>query len=77
MFHSWEQLPRHLAQIIKDANPHYFIYQSSKETYKSLSDEIYPFTVEDGLRIPRWSAIVAMKFGVNRMTPFLCKMSSV
>ncbi|GIP38615.1 hypothetical protein J31TS4_18950 [Paenibacillus sp. J31TS4] len=75
LFHSWEQLPKELAQIIKDAGPHFFIYPSSKQTYKGLQEEIAPFTVEDGLGTKRFHAICALRFGEGRLNPFVCKMA--
>lgn len=76
MFHSWEQIPSKLKQIIKDANPHYVLYNSSEETFKGLKNVIAPFTIEDGLHIPRFHAICALKFGDRRLMPFMAKMAS-
>lgn len=75
LFHSWEQIPRQLGEIIKAAGPHYFIYGSSKATYKHLQDEIMPFTVEDGLNTKRWHAICALRSGMSRITPFILEVS--
>lgn len=76
LFHSWEQIPDKLAQIVKDAGPHFILFQSSKKTYTGLKEEIAPFTVEDGLNTKRYHAICALKVGDNRLTPFLCKMGT-
>lgn len=76
MFHSWEQIPAKLKQIIKDANPHYVLYNSSEETFRGLRNIIAPFTIEDGLHIPRFHAICALKFGDRRLTPFMAKLAS-
>lgn len=75
LFHSWEQIPDSLAQIIRDAGPHYVIYPSSKKTYSGLREEIAPFTVEDGLSTKRYHAICALKIGDGRLTPFMCRMT--
>lgn len=75
LFHSWEQIPRQLAQIIKDAGPHYYLYPSSKQTYIGLREEIAPFTVEDGLCTKRWHAICALKVGNGRLIPFMALMT--
>lgn len=76
LFHSWEQIPRDLSQIIKDAGPHYFLYGSSKDTYKGLKEEITPFTIEDGLQTKRYHAICALKVGNGRITPFMARMTA-
>jgi hypothetical protein len=74
LFHSFEQIPDKLAQIIKDAGPHYFVLQSSKQTYRSLAEELAPFKVEEGLNTKQHHAICALKFGDGRMTPFMVRM---
>src|SRR5690625_1123010 len=75
LFHSWEQIPRQLAQIIRDAGPHYVLYQSSKRTYRDLAEEIEPFTVEDGLRTPAYHAICAMRYDNKRTSPVMVRMA--
>lgn len=75
LFHSWEQLPRGLAEIIKAAGPHYHIYRSSKYTYRELIEEISPFTVEDGLQTPRFTAINVIQAGGITQRPFMAKMA--
>lgn len=76
LFHSWEQIPRDLAQIIKDAGPHFYIYNSSKTTYKGLAEELAPFTIQEGLSTKVHHAICALKVGENRMTPLTVKMKA-
>jgi hypothetical protein len=75
LFHSWEQIPNSLGQIIKDAGPHYIIYSSSKGTYRGLLEEISPYTVEDGLNTKKYHAICALRFGDQRITPFVANMT--
>lgn len=75
MFHSWEQIPRHLAEIIKSALPHYHLYTSSKETYRGLAEEIQPYTVEDALKTPRFHAINVIRAGGITQRPFLARMT--
>jgi hypothetical protein len=75
LFHSWEQIPRDLAEIIKAAGPHYTIYNSSKKTFKDLSEEIAPYTVEDGLKLKRHHAINVLRAGDEIQKPFICKMA--
>lgn len=75
LFHSWEQIPAKLAQIIKDSGPHYFILQSSKQTYRALAEELAPFKVEEGLNTKQHHAICALKIGESRLTPFMCRMT--
>jgi hypothetical protein len=75
LFHSWEQIPRDLAEIIKAAGPHYSIYNSSKKTFKDLAEEIAPYTIEDGLKLKRWYAINVLRAGTEIQKPFICKMA--
>lgn len=75
MFHSWEQIPRDLAEIIKAAGPHYHLYPSSKRTFLDLREEIAPFTIEDGLKLQRWHAINVLRVGGEVQRPFIAKMA--
>lgn len=75
LFHSWEQIPRGLAEIIKSAGPHYHLYTSSKKTYRDLSEEIAPFTIEEAIKTPRHYAINVIRTGGQTVTPFMAKMS--
>jgi hypothetical protein len=75
LFHSWEQIPKDLAEIIKAAGPHYTIYNSSKKTFKDLAEEISPYTVEDGLKLKRHHAINVLRAGNEIQKPFICKMA--
>lgn len=76
LFHSWEQIPNDLAQIIKDASPHFVIYSSSESTYKGLQRVIAPFTIDDGMKTKRYHAICALKVGDNRLTPLMVHMKA-
>ncbi|MED3563957.1 ATP-binding protein [Bacillus xiapuensis] len=75
LFHSWEQIPKDLSEIIKAAGPHYTIYNSSKKTFKDLLQEISPYTVEDGLKLKRHHAINVLRAGDEIQTPFICHMA--
>lgn len=75
LFHSWEQIPKDLAEIIKAAGPHYTIYNSSKKTFKDLAEEIMPYKIEDGLKLKRWYAINVLRAGNEIQKPFICKMA--
>lgn len=75
LFHSWEQIPKDLAEIIKAAGPHYTIFNSSKKTFKDLSEEIAPYTIEDGLKLPRFHAINILRAGTEIQKPFIAKMA--
>ncbi|MEH7254352.1 ATP-binding protein [Neobacillus niacini] len=75
LFHSWEQIPKDLAEIIKSAGPHYTIYNSSKKTFKDLAEEISPYAVEDGLKLKRHHAINVLRAGNEIQKPFICKMA--
>lgn len=72
-FHNWEQLDRRLSYIMQATGPHYVLYTTSKHTWQSLSEEISPFTIEEALEIPRFSAVVCMTSNTRRVTPFLMK----
>lgn len=63
MFHSWEQIPNDLAEIIRSAGPHYTVFRASKKTFRELAEEIAPFTVEDYVRMARWHALNVMRVG--------------
>lgn len=77
MFHSWEQIPRDLAEIIKAAGPHYHIYPSSKKTFSDLKEEIAPFTIEDALKLKKYHAINIIRAGETGITnPVIAKMTA-
>lgn len=75
MFHSWEQIPRDLSEIIKAAGPHYTLYPSSKKTFQDLREEISPFTLEEAMSLKRFHAINVIRSGGEIVTPFIAKMS--
>jgi hypothetical protein len=75
LFHSWEQIPKDLAEIIKAAGPHYTIYNSSKKTFKDLAEEIAPYTIDDGMKLKRWSAINVLRAGNEIQKPFIAMMA--
>lgn len=74
-FHSWEQIPDNLAEIIKSAGPHYTIYSSSKKTFRELSSEIAPYTYEDGLKLKRHHAINIMRSENGMEAPYILHMT--
>jgi hypothetical protein len=74
LFHSFEQIPKDLAEIIKAAGPHYILYNSSKKTFKDLAEEIAPYTVEDGIKLKLHHAINILRAGNGVQKPFICKM---
>lgn len=74
LFHSWEQIPASLAQIIKDAGAHYYVYPSSEKTYNGLKRVIDPFTVEEGMATKRFHAICALRVGDRRQIPLMVHM---
>src|SRR5690606_11423584 len=43
MFHSWEQIPGDLAEIIRSAGPHYTVFRASKRTFRELAEEMAPY----------------------------------
>lgn len=75
MFHSWEQIPRDLAEIIKAAMPHYHLYPSSKKTFQDLKEEIAPISVEDALTLKRYHAINVLRVNGEAANPFVAHMT--
>lgn len=76
MFHSFEQIPRDLSEIVKAAGPHYTLYPSSKKTFQDLREEINPFTIEEAMSLKRFHAINVIRSGGEVVTPFVAKMAS-
>jgi hypothetical protein len=74
-FHSWSYLSRDLVDIMKAGGPQYLLYQTSKDTWETLAEEIAPYTVEDALRIPQYHAIVRMSCR-GPVEPFVARMSA-
>lgn len=75
MFHSWEQIPRSLAEIIKSAGPHYHVYKSSKKTYTDLAEELLPFTLTECLQTKTFYALNAIRAGGQNVPVFMARMS--
>lgn len=75
MFHSWEQIPRDLSEIIKAAGPHYHLYPSSKKTFTDLAEEIAPISVNNALKLKTYHAINVIRSGGEVVTPFIAKMA--
>lgn len=74
-FHYWEQIPNKLQKAIKNALPHYHLYPTHSDTFKSLKSEIAPFTIEDALKVKRWYAINIIRTGGENVVPFIAKMA--
>lgn len=75
MFHSWEQIPRDLAEIIKAAGVNYTLYRSSKKTFEDLKEEIKPITVEEAINLKKYHAINVLYAGGESQTPFVLNMA--
>jgi len=75
MFHSWEQIPGDLAEIIRSAGPHYHIYRASKKTFNELREELAPYTVEDFVKMPRFHALNVLRVGDEQHVVFMGHMS--
>ena len=73
-FHYWEQIPQKLQKAIRNALPHYHLYPTTSQTFESLKNEIYPFTVQDALKVKRWHAINIIRTGGENAVPFVAKM---
>jgi len=74
LFHSWDQIPNELAQIVLDAGPHFHIYRSSEKTYKSLRHFLEPYTLEDVTKMPLFHAINIIRANLETTRPFMAKM---
>jgi hypothetical protein len=77
MFHSWEQIPNDLAEIIRSAGPHYTVYRASKKTFRELAEELTPFTVEDYVKMPRFHALNVLRVGEAQHAVVMAKMAGV
>ena len=74
LFHSWEQIPSELAEIVLSAGPHFHIYRSSEKTYKSLKHFLEPYTLEDVTKMPLYHAINIIRANLETTRPFMAKM---
>lgn len=74
-FHYWEQIPQKLQKAIRNALPHYHLYPTTSQTFESLKNEIYPFTVQDALKVKRWHAINIIRTGGENAVPFVASMA--
>lgn len=65
----------HMRKTLKDAGVQYSMYSTSKETVRSLTEELHPFTQEELLRIPQqyW----AVNSFAQTDQAFLCEMFDV
>ncbi|WP_339167126.1 ATP-binding protein [Brevibacillus sp. FSL L8-0520] len=75
MFHSWEQIPSDLAEIIRSAGPHYTLYRASKKTFRELAEELAPYNVEDYVKMPKYHALNALRIGEEQHVVFMAKMT--
>ncbi|MCW7999536.1 ATP-binding protein [Clostridium sp. cpc1] len=53
---------KNMKTLLKSAGTNYFIYQTSKETYKELLEELQPFTLEEMIATKWRHAIVNMRY---------------
>jgi len=74
LFHSWEQIPSELAEIILSAGPHFHIYRSSEKTYRSLKHFLEPYSLEDVTKMPLYHAINIIRANLETTRPFMAKM---
>lgn len=75
-FHTWEQIrdkSKELAKTIKSAGIHYILYNSSKDTWKELQEEIAPYTIAEALELPRYHAFVITHTKEGPVPPMLVK----
>ncbi|MGE7271329.1 ATP-binding protein [Brevibacillus panacihumi] len=77
LFHSWEQIPGDLAEIIRSAGPHYTVFRASKKTFRELAEELAPFTVEDYVRMPKYHALNVLRVGEAQHAVVMARMASI
>ncbi|EMT54693.1 hypothetical protein I532_03775 [Brevibacillus borstelensis AK1] len=77
MFHSWEQIPGDLAEIVRSAGPHYTVFRASKKTFRELAEELAPFTVEDYVRMPRYHALNMLRVGDEQHCVVMARMCNI
>jgi hypothetical protein len=65
----------HMRKTLKDAGVQYSMYSTSKETVRSLTEELHPFTQEELLRIPQQHHAVNSFAQTDQA--FLCEMFDV
>lgn len=51
-----------MKKLLKSAGTNYFIYSTSKETYKDLQEELQPYTLEQCLKTPWHNAIINIRY---------------
>ena len=74
LFHSWEQIPSELAEIVLSAGPHFHIYRSSEKTFRSLKHFLEPYTLQDVTKMPLYHAINIIRANLETTRPFMAKM---
>jgi hypothetical protein len=75
-FHTMEQVPNDLKEIIKSAGPHYIFYNSSKKTFEEFKEEMKPFTIDDFLGLERFQAINVVNAGNKTQPSFIANMQA-
>lgn len=76
-FHTWEQIrdkSKELSKTIKSAGIHYILYNSSKDTWKELQEEIMPYTIAEAMEMPRYHALVITHTKDGPVPPMFVKM---
>lgn len=76
LFHSFVQLPKDFARVMKAAGPHIILYASSTagDEFKELEKELAPFGLEEFLALPKHHALVSIYSG-GRVPVFAAKMA--
>ena len=75
LIHDWLQMPRELRELIKSAGPHYSLYNTKKEIFKALEEEIKPFTPEEAVKLESYHAINVVQYQ-GKKYKFLAKMAA-
>jgi len=75
MFHSFEQIPNALAEIVLAAGPHFHVYRSSAKTFQALRHYLEPYGVEDITKMPRFQAINILRANGETTRPFMARMA--
>jgi hypothetical protein len=53
-FHSWEQIPKDVRSIFKGSGVNYSLFNTDKETFNDLKEEMLPYELDDFLEMERF-----------------------
>lgn len=74
--HYWTQLPKGFQEAIKASLPHYFLYPTHKDQWKGFAEEIFPFTLENAMKLRAFHAINVIYTADGYLKPIVVKMAA-